>query len=82
MTRPLRPLDAMPVSNVHTHTLTVDIQPAMGYLFLPLRLSAQLLATSWQQTELGIQSDLLKLKTWAQEFDLFAQKQAVPVLDA
>ena len=39
------------------------------------RLSAQLLHTTWQQTELNCEADLKKLKEWSQKFDLFASKQ-------
>ena len=43
-----------------------------------LRLSAQLLQTTWEQTELQVESDLQKLQDWSLKFDLFAGKQAVP----
>lgn len=38
-------------------------------------LSAALLQTTWNQTELGIQNDLLQLKQWASQFHLFASQQ-------
>ena len=44
-----------------------------------MRLSAQLLHTSWQQLELQFESDMMKLKDWASQFNLFAAKQ-VPFL--
>ena len=40
-----------------------------------MRLSAQLLHTTWQQMELQFESDMLKLKDWANQFNLFAAKQ-------
>ena len=42
---------------------------------LLVRLSAQLLHTTWQQTELQCQSDLAKLREWSHKFDLYATKQ-------
>ncbi|CAK9071136.1 unnamed protein product [Durusdinium trenchii] len=41
-----------------------------------LRLSQQLLQTTWQQCQLQIDGDLLKLKDWAGAFNLYAQQQA------
>ena len=46
-------------------------------MFCFLRLQAQLLQTTWQQTELQIESDLAKLKEWARDFDLFVSQQAL-----
>ena len=39
------------------------------------RLSAQLLNTTWQQTELQCESDLAKLQEWSQQFEIYAAKQ-------
>ena len=46
--------------------------------FVLLRLNAALLATTWSQTELQIEEDLSKLRTWAASFHLFASQQAYP----
>ena len=43
----------------------------MGYL----RLSAQLLSTTWQQTQLQIDSDLSKMREWAKRFETMVSKQ-------
>ncbi|CAJ1431132.1 unnamed protein product, partial [Effrenium voratum] len=40
------------------------------------KLSAQLLQTTWLQTELSIRQDLQLLKEWSARFDLFASQQA------
>ena len=40
------------------------------------RLSQQLLQTTWQQCELQIDSDIMKLKEFAKKFNLYAQQQA------
>ncbi|CAL1129527.1 unnamed protein product [Cladocopium goreaui] len=39
------------------------------------RLSAQLLHTTWQQTELQIETDLSQLREWSQKFELYVNKQ-------
>ena len=39
------------------------------------RLSAQLLNTTFQQTELQCESDMVKLRDWAQKFEVYAAKQ-------
>lgn len=41
-----------------------------------IRLNAQLLQTTWQQTELQMKSDLELLKGWGRKFDLHASQQA------
>ena len=41
------------------------------------RLSAQLLATTWQQTELQMEGDLAKLREWSKRFEVFASQQAL-----
>ena len=43
---------------------------------LPIRLSAQLLKTTWQQCELDMNEDLQKLSTWANDFNTYASQQA------
>ena len=43
-----------------------------------LRLQAQLLNTTRQQTELECQRDMVKLAEWAAKRDMFAGKQAIP----
>lgn len=45
------------------------------FFHVTTRLSAQLLHTTWQQTELQCQSDLAKLRDWSHKFDLYATKQ-------
>ncbi|CAK9081890.1 unnamed protein product, partial [Durusdinium trenchii] len=40
-----------------------------------IRLNAQLLQTTWQQTELQMKSDLELLKGWGRKFDLHASQQ-------
>ena len=40
------------------------------------RLSAQLLSTTWQQTEMQMQEDLRKMKDWSNRFSTMAAKQA------
>ncbi|CAL1148298.1 unnamed protein product [Cladocopium goreaui] len=40
------------------------------------KLSAQLLNTTFQQTELQCESDMVKLRDWAQKFEVYAAKQA------
>lgn len=40
------------------------------------QLSAQLLNTTFQQTELQCESDMVKLRDWAQKFEVYAAKQA------
>ena len=41
------------------------------------RLNAQLLQTTWSQTEVQFQQDLLKLQNWAGQYALFSQQQAM-----
>ena len=43
---------------------------------LGFRLSAQLLHTTFQQTELQFDQDMAKLGEWARKFDMYAAKQA------
>ncbi|CAK9010913.1 Uncharacterized protein SCF082_LOCUS10871 [Durusdinium trenchii] len=38
-------------------------------------LSAQLLVTTWQQTELQMSEELSKLQVWSQQFQLYAEQQ-------
>ena len=40
------------------------------------RLNAQLLETTWNQVELQVEQDLMKLRQWASQFHLFASQQA------
>ena len=40
-----------------------------------LRLSAQLLSTTWQQTEMQIQADLGKMREWSDRFETMTSKQ-------
>ena len=40
-----------------------------------MRLSAQLLQTTWNQMELQFQSDLIKMREWGKKFDLFSHQQ-------
>ena len=51
------------------------IQPSIA----GLRLSQQLLQATWGQTELNFESDLQKLQTWAQKYELFSQQQAFTI---
>ena len=46
-------------------------------LYACARLSAQLLHTTWQQTELQCDSDVSKLKEWSHQFEMYASKQAL-----
>ena len=39
------------------------------------RLSAQLLQTTWSQSELQVESDLQKLRAWASKFELYSHQQ-------
>ncbi|CAK9075121.1 unnamed protein product, partial [Durusdinium trenchii] len=39
------------------------------------RLSQQLLQTTWQQCQLQVDADMMKLKDWQKEFHLYAQQQ-------
>ena len=39
------------------------------------RLSAQLLSTTWQQTQLQMESDLEKMNEWARRFETMVAKQ-------
>ena len=41
-----------------------------------VRLAAQLQQTTWNQTELQVEEDLIKLRKWAAGFHLFASQQA------
>lgn len=41
-----------------------------------MRLQEALLQTTWQQTELDMQSDLESLQVWAGKFNLWASQQA------
>ena len=42
-----------------------------------MRLSAQLLQTTWNQMELQFQSDVMKMREWALKFELFSKQQVV-----
>ena len=50
-------------------------QPPKTSLAANVRLSAQLLQTTWHQTELNFEADLEKLKSWASKFQLFSGQQ-------
>lgn len=43
---------------------------------MTLRLSAQLLETTWQQTQLSIDADIAKLDEWSVRFATFASQQS------
>ena len=40
------------------------------------RLTAQLMETTWNQIELQVEEDLMKMRQWASQFHLFASQQA------
>lgn len=42
---------------------------------LDVRLSAQLLSTTWQQTQLQLEGDVQKLREWSARFEVFAGQQ-------
>lgn len=42
-----------------------------------MRLSAALLQATFAQTELSIDSDLIAMREWAEQFQLFAGQQAL-----
>lgn len=44
------------------------------------RLSAQLLQTTWQQFQLECDAELAKLSEWSGRFQLYASKQAIPIV--
>jgi len=51
-------------------------QNACTSLLQQTRLSAQLLQTTWQQLELQIEQDMMKLQEWSNKFEAFSAKQA------
>ena len=59
-----------------SHSQILSLHPKK--LVRLLRLNAALLATTWSQTELQIEQDLSKMRTWAASFHLFASQQAFP----
>ena len=51
--------------------------PILAIFHQCLRLQAQLLNTTFQQTELECQRDMVKLVEWTAKRDMFASKQAI-----
>ncbi|CAL1137009.1 unnamed protein product [Cladocopium goreaui] len=75
LTATVPPADLNKVSVFAAHLDKFHQEAQESKLQKAAELSAALLQTTWSQTELQIEDDMTKLRTWAAKFHLFASQQ-------